>query len=61
MLEVLLMQYADIFGEDFPLANFAGTAEIEVINIIYECVHTNTKYTPGMTVDTNRFPEAPKK
>lgn len=61
MLEVLLMQYEDIFGEAFPLADFAGVAEIEVINMIYECVNTNTRYTPGMTVDSNRFPEAPKK
>lgn len=61
MLEVLLMQYNDIFGEDFPLASFAGTPEIEVINLIYECVNTNTKYSPGMTVENNRFPEAPKR
>lgn len=61
MLEVLLMQYEDIFGEAFPLAKFEGTAEIDVINLIYECVHTNTPYTSGMTVENNRFPEAPGK
>lgn len=61
MLEVLLMQYEDIFGEAFPLAKFEGTAEIDVINIIYECVHTNTKYSPDIKVDGNRFPNAPSK
>jgi len=38
MLEVLLMQYREIFGEDFPLLQFEGKQEIEVINILYDCV-----------------------
>ena len=58
MLEVLLMQYKDIFGMDFPLIDFEGKPEIEVINTIYECVHNNTPYRDGMTVKTS-IPNAP--
>ena len=36
MLELLLMTYKDMFGEDFPIADFAGTPEIDVINILYD-------------------------
>lgn len=53
MLEVLLMQYRDIFGVDFPLIDFEGKSEIEVINTIYECVHNNLPYKEGMKVNTN--------
>lgn len=52
MLEVLLMQYRDIFGVDFPLADFEGTSEIEVINIIYDCVHNNVPYSEDMEIKT---------
>ncbi len=48
MLELLLMQYKDYFGEDFPLIDFEDKSEIDVINIIYECVQTNTPYREGM-------------
>jgi len=47
MLEVLLFQYKDMFGEDFPLADFANHREIDVINIIYDCVSNNITYDPG--------------
>lgn len=53
MLEVLLMQYKDIFGTDFPLADFEGKPEIELINTIYECVHNNTPYKEGIVVKTS--------
>ncbi len=49
MLEMLLMQYEDIFGEAFPLAEFEDRSEIEVINILYECVQGNKMYSEGMT------------
>ena len=47
MLEVLLFQYKDMFGEDFPLADFADRKEIDVINILYDCVSNNIMYDPG--------------
>lgn len=48
MLEMLLMQYEDIFGEAFPLADFEDKSEIDVINILYECVQNNVAYKEGM-------------
>lgn len=60
MLEVLLRQYEQDFGEPFPLADFEGHTEIEVINIVYECCFTGQPYYQGMTVKENRFPDAPK-
>lgn len=59
MLEILLRQYEDMFGEPFPLLKVKGMREIDVINIIYECVYSNTTYTDGMPVPENRFPDAP--
>ena len=50
MLEVLLFQYKDMFGEDFPLAELAGRAEYEVINILYDCVSNNLRYDPDRKV-----------
>lgn len=47
MLEMLLMQYEDQFGEAFPLADFQEKSEIEVINILYDCVQNNTPYEAG--------------
>ena len=47
MLEVLLFQYKDMFGEDFPLAEFKDAREIDVINIIYDCVANNHRYSEG--------------
>lgn len=41
MLEVLLMQYKDQFGMDFPLRDFAGWTEIDLINLIYDCLVNN--------------------
>ena len=60
MLEVLLNEYEMRFGEAFPLARLAGMTEIEVINIVYECLDKNIKYQDGMRVE-NKFPDAPKK
>ena len=58
MLEVLLMQYREIFGEDFPLLQFEGKQEIEVINILYDCVSKCLPYDPDRIIDY-RITEAP--
>mgnify|MGYP006989018261 CR=1 FL=1 len=50
MLEVLLFQYKDMFGEDFPLEEFADKREIDVINILYDCVSNNVIYDSGRPV-----------
>ena len=51
MLELLLFTYKDMFGEDFPLAAFAGKPEFEVINILYDCVSNNLPYDPERKVE----------
>ena len=45
---MLLFQYNDMFGEPFPLKLFAGKPEIEVIDILYDCVSHNMRYVEGM-------------
>ena len=44
------MTYKDMFGEDFPIADFAGTPEIDVLNILYDCVRNNLPYDPNRTI-----------
>jgi len=51
MLEVLLFQYKDMFGEDFPLIELKDKREIDVINIIYDCVSNNLRYDPDRKVE----------
>ena len=51
MLELLLFTYKDMFGEDFPLAQFAGRPEYEVINVLYDCVSCNRPYSPDRKVE----------
>ncbi len=58
MLELLLFTYRDMFGEDFPLAQFAGRAEYEVINILYDCVLNNLPYDPERKAEL-RITDAP--
>lgn len=58
MLELLLWQYRELFDEDFPLAKFAGEQEIEVINILYDCVSRNLPYDPSRAIE-HRITEAP--
>ncbi len=58
MLELLLFTYKDMFGEDFPLALFAGKPEFEVINVLYDCVSNNLPYDPGREVEF-RITDAP--
>ncbi len=50
MLELLLRQYRELFGEDFPLAKFAGEQEIKVINILYDCMSNNLPYSPDREI-----------
>lgn len=59
MLETLLRQYEDQFGTMFPLKEFENRPEIEVINILYECLQGGTPYETGMRVTENRFGDAP--
>ena len=53
-----MMQYKDMFGEDFPLRRFTETREIDVINILYDCVLNNVPYDPGREVKA-RITDAP--
>lgn len=59
MLETLLRQYEDQFGVLFPLKEFENRTEIEVINILYECLQGGIPYETGMRVTENRFGDAP--
>ncbi len=58
MLELLLLQYREMFGEDFPLLALEGRQEIEVINILYDCVQNNLPYDPERRIEP-RITEAP--
>ena len=58
MLELLLLQYRELFGEPFPLLEFDGAQEFEVINILYDCVSKNLPYSPGRKIEY-RVMEAP--
>lgn len=57
-LELLLWQYRELFEEDFPLVEFDGRQEIEVINILYDCVSNNLRYDPERKAEW-RILEAP--
>ena len=58
MLELLLSQYEFQFGTSFPLEKFTDTTEIDLINILYNCVQNNDPdYTKP--AGENRFPYAP--
>jgi hypothetical protein len=59
MLELLLRQYEETFGKPFPLLKVKGMREIDVINIVYECLYSNTEYYDNMPIPENRFPDAP--
>ena len=48
MLEILLIQYKDMFGADFPLRELEGRSEIDVINIVYGCLQNNEPYARNM-------------
>ena len=58
MLELLLMQYEMQFGYPFPLKECEDWAEIEVINLIYDCMQLNEPDRRERPV-VNKFPTAP--
>ena len=58
MLKLLVLQYKELFGEPFPLLDFEGAQEFEVINILYDCVSKNLPYSPGRKIEY-RITEAP--
>ena len=41
MLELLLLQFEQQFGYPFPLRECEDWAEIEVINLVYDCLQKN--------------------
>ena len=47
-----------MFGEDFPLAEFKDRREIDVINILYDCVSNNLRYD-GTRLVRNIITDAP--
>lgn len=51
MLEVLLLTYKNQFGTEFPLVQFEGMREIDLINLLYTCLQDNKPYHEGMRVD----------
>ncbi len=59
MLEALLFTYREQFGEDFPLGKCEGMSEIDVINLVYDCLESNRPFDGNTTVKENRFPYAP--
>lgn len=50
MLELMLAQYEDAFGKVFPLGDFEGEPEIDVLNILYYCVQNKIEYVKDMDV-----------
>lgn len=44
MLEKLLTEYADRFGENFPMFASRGTPEKEIIAILEQCIQDGTPY-----------------
>ena len=60
MLEVLLNEYEIRFGEAFPLQRLKDMTELEIINIVYECLDKNIRYKDGMKVE-NKFNDAPRR
>ena len=55
MLELLLFTYKEQFGEEFPLKQCEDMREIDIINLLYECVQSNTPYREGMHVQNRSF------
>ena len=59
MLELLLMQFEQQFGYPFPLLEVEDWAEIEVINLVYDCLQQNDPNLRKRPT-VNRFPTAPR-
>lgn len=47
-----LKQYAEQFGEDFPLKSVMDKTKYEICRIIQECCERNTKYGSSGTGST---------
>lgn len=58
MLEVLLKEYEQSFGEPFPLEELEGMREYEVLNILYDCI-LNAHPFDGNTHVKTRIADAP--
>lgn len=41
-------EYYEKFGEPFPLALLQGTSSSKLVNIMRECIDTNTLYNPKL-------------
>lgn len=54
-----MFTYREQFGEEFPLEKCVGLSEIDVINIVYNCLESNQLFDGNTTVKENRFPYAP--
>ncbi len=59
MLELLLLQFEQQFGFPFPLLEVQDWAEIEVINLVYDCLQQNNPNLRKRPT-VNRFPTAPR-
>lgn len=59
MLELLLAEYEQQFGHPFPLREVSDWAEIEVINLVYDCLQTNNPNLRKRPT-VNKFPSAPR-
>lgn len=55
MLEVLLFTYREQFGEAFPLKQCEDMREIDLINLLYECLQKNKPYQEGMHAENHVF------
>lgn len=43
-LNSLLLEYADMFNDNFPIMAFKATAEDEIIKLIKDCIDNNKPY-----------------
>ena len=59
MLELLLVQFEQQFGYPFPLRECEDWAEIEVINLVFDCLQKNDP-TIRTRPTVNKFPTAPR-
>lgn len=44
MLDQLLIQYRDQFGENFPIMSLGGTSEDDLLKLIKKCLDTGEPY-----------------
>lgn len=51
MLEKYLQEYKNAFNEPFPLMLCRGCDDIEIIELIIECIEAHTPYTVENNLD----------